>query len=46
MALVVLFEPSIAAFYEFNNSSPLKPFKVAMEPVLERIPIEMETMAQ
>jgi uncharacterized protein YbjT (DUF2867 family) len=39
-------EPSIAAFYEFNNSSPLKPFKVDMGPVLERIPIEMETMAQ
>jgi uncharacterized protein YbjT (DUF2867 family) len=39
-------EPSIAAFYEFNNSTPLKPFKVDMGPVLERIPIEMETMAQ
>jgi uncharacterized protein YbjT (DUF2867 family) len=39
-------EPSIAAFYEFNNSSPLKPFKVDMAPVLERIPIQMETMAQ
>ena len=38
-------EPSIAAFYEFNNDSPLKPFKVDMAPVLERIPIEMETMA-
>jgi uncharacterized protein YbjT (DUF2867 family) len=37
-------EPSIAAFYEFNNNSPLKPFKVDMGPVLERIPIEMETM--
>jgi uncharacterized protein YbjT (DUF2867 family) len=39
-------EPSIAAFYEFNNSSPLKPFKVDMGPVLERIPIQLETMAQ
>jgi uncharacterized protein YbjT (DUF2867 family) len=39
-------EPSIAAFYEFNNSSPLKPFKVDMGPVLERIPIELETMEQ
>ena len=37
-------EPSIAAFYEFNNNSPLKPFKVDMGPVLERIPIELETM--
>ena len=36
--------PSIAAFYEFNNASPLKPFKVDMGPVLERIPIEMETL--
>ncbi len=39
-------EPSIAAFYEFNNNSPLKPFKVDMGPVLERIPVEMESMAQ
>jgi uncharacterized protein YbjT (DUF2867 family) len=37
-------EPSIAAFYEFNNNSPLKPFKVDMGPVLERIPIQLETM--
>jgi len=37
-------EPSIAAFYEFNNNSPLRPFRVDMGPVLERIPIEMETM--
>ena len=37
---------SIGAFYEFNNSSPLKPFRVDMGPVLERIPIEMETFAQ
>jgi uncharacterized protein YbjT (DUF2867 family) len=39
-------EPSIAAFYEFNNSSPLKPFKVDMGPVLERIPIKLETMEE
>lgn len=39
-------EPSIAAFYEFNNDSPLKPFKVDMGPVLERIPIKLETMAE
>ncbi len=38
-------EPSIAAFYEFNNASPLHPFKVDMAPVLARIPIELETMA-
>jgi uncharacterized protein YbjT (DUF2867 family) len=38
-------EPSIAAFYDFNNTSPLKPFKVDMAPVLARIPIELETMA-
>ena len=36
--------PAIAAFYEFNNSSPLMPFRVDMGPVLERIPIELETM--
>ena len=35
----------IGAFYEFNNSSPLKPFRVDMGPVLERIPIQMETFA-
>ncbi len=39
-------EPSIAAFYEYNNNSPMKPFKVDMGPVLERIPIELETMEQ
>ncbi len=33
----------IGAFYEYNNSSPLKPFRVDMGPVLERIPIELET---
>ena len=37
---------TIGAFYEFNNTTPLKPFRVNMAPVLERIPIEMETMAQ
>ena len=40
-----MIEPSIAAFYDFNNTSPLKPFKVDMGPVLARIQIEMETMA-
>ena len=38
--------PSIGAFYEYNNASPLKPFRVDMGPVLARIPIELETMAQ
>jgi len=38
-------EPSIEAFYVFNNTSPLKPFSVDMGPVLERIPIQLETMA-
>ena len=28
------------------NRTPLKPFRVDMGPVLERIPIELETMAQ
>jgi uncharacterized protein YbjT (DUF2867 family) len=37
-------EPFIEAFYTFNNTTPLAPFKVDMGPVLERIPIEMETM--
>jgi uncharacterized protein YbjT (DUF2867 family) len=39
-------EPFIKAFYTFNNETPQAPFKVDMGPVLERIPIEMETMAQ
>ncbi len=38
-------EPFIEAFYTFNNATPLDPFRVDMAPVLERIPIEMETMA-
>jgi uncharacterized protein YbjT (DUF2867 family) len=33
----------IGAFYEYNNATPLRPFRVDMGPVLERIPIEMET---
>jgi uncharacterized protein YbjT (DUF2867 family) len=35
--------PFIEAFYTFSNETPLTPFKVDMGPVLERIPIEMET---
>ena len=36
----------IKAFYEYNNNSPTKPFRVDMGPVLERIPIEMETFGE
>ena len=39
-------EAAMEAFYNFNNDSPLHPFQVDMGPVLERIPIEMETMAE
>jgi uncharacterized protein YbjT (DUF2867 family) len=38
--------PGIAAFYEYNNTAPTRPFKVDMAPVLDRIPIELETMSQ
>jgi uncharacterized protein YbjT (DUF2867 family) len=31
-------------FYIFNNFSPLKPFAVDMEKVLEKIPLKLETM--
>ena len=37
-------EPFIEAFYNYNNDTPLTPFKVDMGPVLERIPIDLETM--
>ena len=40
-----LTEQHIAAFYTFNNETTLTPFKVDMGPVLERIPIELESMA-
>ena len=39
-------EPFIEAFYTFNNTTPLSPFKVDMGPVPERIPIELESMEQ
>jgi nucleoside-diphosphate-sugar epimerase len=35
----------IKEFYEYNNNSPTKPFRVDMGPVLERIPIQLETFA-
>ena len=39
-------EAFMEAFYTFNNETSQKPFRVDMGPVLERIPIEMETMRQ
>ena len=39
------FGKSIADFYVYNNTSPTQPFDVDMEPVLKRIPIELETLA-
>jgi len=36
----------IAEFYHFNNEASFNPFAVDMEPVLKRIPIEMETMRE
>jgi uncharacterized protein YbjT (DUF2867 family) len=39
-------EPGMEAFYTYNNNAPTKPFSVDMGPVLERIPIAMETMAE
>ncbi len=39
-------EAFMEAFYTFNNETAQKPFRVDMGPVLERIPIEMETMRQ
>lgn len=39
-------EARIAAFYEFNNTTPLRPFCVDVDAVLERIPIQLETMTE
>ena len=36
----------IKAFYEYNNNAPTTPFRVDMGPVLERIPIKMETFGE
>ena len=41
-----IMEAGMDAFYTYNNESPLHPFQVDMGPVLERIPIQMETMAE
>ena len=36
----------IAEFYIYNNFAPTKPFVVDMKPVLDRIPIKLETMRE
>ncbi|WP_426163545.1 SDR family oxidoreductase [Sandarakinorhabdus sp. DWP1-3-1] len=38
-------ETSIGAFYEYNNTAPTRPFEVDTDAMLERIPIELETVA-
>ncbi|QXQ07103.1 NmrA family NAD(P)-binding protein [Sphingosinicellaceae bacterium] len=38
-------ETSIGAFYEYNNTAPTRPFEVDTVAMLERIPIELETVA-
>lgn len=41
------FSAGIAAFYEYNNNAPTRPFEVNVEAMMERLPgIELETMAQ
>ncbi len=39
------FAKSIEDFYVYNNTASTTPFEVDMRPVLDRIPIEMETLA-
>ena len=39
-------ENRIAAFYRYNNDSPTRPFCVDVDAMLDRIPIELETMDQ
>jgi hypothetical protein len=36
----------IADFYEYNNNAETKPFAVNTEAMLERMPLELETMTQ
>jgi len=36
----------IADFYIYNNTAPTQPFKVNVDAVQERIPLELETMSQ
>ena len=38
-------EDSIAKFYHYNNTAPTRPFEVDTATMLERIPIELETVA-
>ena len=41
------FSAGIAAFYEYNNNAPTRPFEVNTEAMMERLPgIELETLAQ
>ena len=41
------YSAGIAAFYNYNNSAPTKPFEVNVEAMMERLPgIELETLAQ
>jgi uncharacterized protein YbjT (DUF2867 family) len=35
---------SIAAFYVYNNTAPTRPFEVNVEAMLDRIPLELETI--
>ncbi|MFZ4121242.1 MAG: SDR family oxidoreductase [Caulobacterales bacterium] len=35
---------SIAAFYTYNNTAPTRPFEVNVEAMLDRIPLELETI--
>ncbi len=38
-----LYIASFNDFYTFNNDSPLKPFEVEMQPLLRKIPVQLET---
>ncbi len=40
------FAKTIEDFYVYNNTSPTQPFDVDMGPVLRRIPMELETLAE
>jgi hypothetical protein len=40
------FAKTIEDFYVYNNTSPTQPFDVDMEPVLRRIPMELETLTE
>lgn len=38
-----LYIAAFDAFYSFNNNSPLKPFELDVKPLLEKIPLQLET---